>query len=483
MRAGRIAAAVALLAVVCTLYVPALDASYQFDDYRVIVRDARVQSLVAWGASMPGMRPVLKLSYALGHELGSGVRGFRALNIAIHALNAVLVLLLLERLSRRHGLDARPAIGVAFASALVFALHPVQTEAVTYITGRSSSLMALACLASMLAWLRATGESMAGRDGRSRATASCGARWWAALLAALALATKESALVLPLALALWAATEPAGNMTGSAASVRSSWMRVSWPLLTVFAVTGLLLLSLAPYRELVADSLAHRSLRDNVLVQSQAIPYLVGQMVHIGRMNADPDLAIPQALSPESGLRLVLLAGVIVGGFAMHRRHPALAFGVLWFFVWLLPTHSLLPREDPVNDRQLYLALVGPAWLVMFTAWQGLRRLRLPAHLSTAAATVALAVVAMTLAMATLGRNRVYATEISYWEDAALRSPRKARVLNNLGYAYALSCRDAEAIGMFARAAELDPADFRSRVNLRLLQDGALFGEDERHCR
>jgi len=56
-------------------------------------------------------------------------------------------------------------------------------------------------------------------------------------------------------------------------------------------------------------------------------------------------------------------------------------------------------------------------------------------------------------------------------------------VLNNLGYAYALSCRDAEAIGMFARAAELDPADFRSRVNLRLLQDGALFGEDERHCR
>jgi hypothetical protein len=107
------------------------------------VRDARVQSFGAWAASMPGMRPLLKLSYALNHELGGRVSAFRTVNIAIHALNALLVVLLLERLSRRHGLEARDAFGVAFAAALVFALHPVQTEAVTMLSGRSVSLMSL----------------------------------------------------------------------------------------------------------------------------------------------------------------------------------------------------------------------------------------------------------------------------------------------------------------------------------------------------
>ena len=155
-RATRWTAVAALIAAVCIVHLPALGASFQFDDYNVVLRDPRVQSFDAWAASMPGMRPLLKLSYALNHELGGGVRGFRLLNIAIHALNAVLVLLLAARLSARHGLTARPALGVAFAVALVFALHPAQTEAVTYVSGRSSALVALCCLAAMLAWLNDT---------------------------------------------------------------------------------------------------------------------------------------------------------------------------------------------------------------------------------------------------------------------------------------------------------------------------------------
>ena len=64
-----------------------------------------------------------------------------------------------------------------------------------------------------------------------------------------------------------------------------------------------------------------------------------------------------------------------------------------------------------------------------------------------------------------------------------MRSPRKARTANNLGYAYALACRDAEALVQFSRAVTLDPADSRARVNRRLLEEGMLFRDGERHCR
>jgi hypothetical protein len=80
---------------VLVVWFPSLQASFQFDDWSVIVGDPRVQSLGAWWQSMPGIRPLLKLSYALNHALGDAPAGFRAVNILLHALNASLVFVLL----------------------------------------------------------------------------------------------------------------------------------------------------------------------------------------------------------------------------------------------------------------------------------------------------------------------------------------------------------------------------------------------------
>ena len=74
--------ALLVVLVVCLAYANALQASFQFDDWDVIVRDPRVQDLAAWWSSMPGMRPLLKLSYALNHASGAGVAGFHAVNVA-----------------------------------------------------------------------------------------------------------------------------------------------------------------------------------------------------------------------------------------------------------------------------------------------------------------------------------------------------------------------------------------------------------------
>src|SRR5688572_1298014 len=132
--------------VVALVWWPALPASFQFDDWNVIVNNSRVHSLAAWWQSMPGIRPLLKLTYALNASLALEPFGFRLINVCIHALNASLVWWLLRERGMRSGLLPADAQRAALLSALVFALHPVQTEAVTYISGRSSSLAACFCL-------------------------------------------------------------------------------------------------------------------------------------------------------------------------------------------------------------------------------------------------------------------------------------------------------------------------------------------------
>lgn len=460
-------AALAIAALVFAVWWPALGASFQFDDFNVIVGNPRVHSLSAWLASMPGIRPLLKLSYAISYSLDPGPRGFRMLNVAIHAANSGLVGALLWRRARSHGLDAGAATQAAGLAALVFALHPVQTESVTYITGRSVSLAALPCLLALGAWL-------AGQDALTRAAALM----WrgAALLAfALALGVKETTIVLPLALLLWSATEPRIALPAGPGGSPPAWRRApAWrALLPLFALAALALLVAwlwPPYRRLLDTSLAIRPVGANLMTQAHGLGYLALQLLRPWGMNADPALPATTRLDLVTALLGLFWVAVAIAGLALRRRRPSLAFGMLWFLLWLLPTNSLLPRYDVANDRQLYLALIGPAWLLglaVVTAARGVALRWLPP--------AALLAIATTLAVATLRHNRVYQDEVSYWQDVAGKSPASPRAANNLGIAYALACRDADAAREFERAVRLQPGYYRARINLQLVRAGAMF--------
>jgi tetratricopeptide (TPR) repeat protein len=438
------------------LWWPALSASFQFDDWNVIVNESRVHSLAAWWQSMPGIRPLLKLSYALNFAIAPDPTGFRIVNILIHALNATLVGWLLRTRGVRAGLSESHASYAAVLAALLFALHPVQTEAVTYISGRSSSLAACFCLLSLYCWVR--GEQSE-RPRRACAwLASC------CLCFGLAVATKETALILPLALLLYSADRPLGP----------TLKRLS-PLLLLMAVMLAIALSLPTYRHLAAVSLDTRSIGENLLTQSRAILYLAGQLIRITNGNADPQLPIIN--SPDSLTAMLCIAwlGSLVWAVLNLRRRPVSAFAVFWFLLWLAPTNSLLPRLDVANDRQLYLALAGPAWwlAVRLTSWH-------PQRAMLRRAALALMLVALT--WATYQRNLVYQTEVAFWEDTAARNPENSRAANNLGMAYAIDCRFTEAEAAFERAIALSADDYYSRINLILLRKGLLPGVDRKHC-
>jgi tetratricopeptide (TPR) repeat protein len=444
----------ALLPALAVLVVwwPSVSASFQFDDWNVIVNEPRVHSLAAWWQSMPGIRPLLKLSYALNHTVDPSPIGFRIVNLLIHALSATLVWSLLRTRGLRAGLSATIASHAALLAALLFALHPVQTEAVTYISGRSSSLAACFCLLSLYCWVRS--------EDSERGSV------WLAICAgcfALAVATKETALVLPLALLLYSADRPWAQT-----------LKRLTPLLVLMAAMLVIALSLPTYRHLLAVSLDTRTLGENLLTQSRALLYLAGQLIRIANGNADPQLPVVTSLDRLSLMLCVAWAGVIVWASLNVRKKPVSAFATLWFLLWLAPTNSLLPRLDVANDRQLYLAMVGPAWwlAVQVTSWP--RALLRP---------ILIAVVLIALSWASYQRNQIYQTEVAFWENTAARNPENARAANNLGMAYAIECRFLDAETEFQRAIALSADDYYSRINLILLRKGLLPGVDRKRCR
>ncbi len=436
-------------------YVTSFNGVFQFDDWAVIALEPRVHSLAAWWQSMPGIRPLLKLSYALNWSSGYGIAGFHAVNLGLHLANACLVLALLRRLAARLGNAATLAPLVA---ALLFALHPVQTEAVTYISGRSSSLSATFALASL--WCHDIGRA-APRPAPRRWLA-----WFVSpLLFMLALGVKETTVVVPAAIVLLVLCD---------AKRRVRWreaLAAAAPHGLALIVAALLAATLPRYWMLLESSVTARELGVNLLSQMHAVAWLLGQLAMPWRLNADPMLAAVTAWTPATVVLATLYAAMLVVGCTSLRRRPALAFGILWFFLWLAPTNSLLPRLDLANDRQLYVALIGPAWLAGLLAARAMAPASRPRRIALSAA---LAALLLGLAAATAQRNTLYASEIAFWTDVAAKSPANARAAGNLGYALARAGRPAEAEAQFRRALALDPQYTRAAINLMLLQDGTL---------
>jgi tetratricopeptide (TPR) repeat protein len=441
--AGRdalLAGAAALVAFVA--YLPSFGGVFQFDDYNVIVNYPTVHS---WRALLEragqGVRPLLKASYALNWSLGPGELGFHLLNNAAHALNAALLYLvgaaLCERWFATPPGTRAPMRAAVLVAALLFALHPAQTEAVTYISGRSSSLMAVCYLGALLAYLR-------------------GASWRVtALLFVLAVAIRETAVTLPAALLLCELTR------GERPSFRTLARRqgVHWLLLGAGALFVLLN---ERYFAHIAFGFTRRGMAENLIAQVGGVSYLVSRLLALAGYNIDPALPAQLDWDPVLGMQAGLLAALALLGLASLRSRPWIAFGIGWFFLQLVPTNSIVPRLDVANDRQLYLACWG---LFLALAIQ-VARLGWRRSLNAGVAGALLSA----CAASSVSRQLDYASEIALWEASVAASPWNARAHNNLGYAYQLAGRRDDAQREYERALLFDPANAKARLNLRFLR-------------
>ncbi|MBI4950215.1 MAG: hypothetical protein HY955_08750 [Deltaproteobacteria bacterium] len=428
-----------VIAAVFAVYLNALlYGSFQFDDFNVIVNNPSVHSIDAWREGLPGgIRPLLKFTYAANWSLSDASFGFHLFNVLVHAASAVFVLKLSELFMKRSGVGK----GAALFTALLFALHPVQTEAVTYISGRSSSLMALLLLASLFFYEKGRGRGVALTYLASP------------FFFLLAVGVKETAVIFPFALLLWDRALGRG-IRESLKKQATHWGLV---LLAVFFI-------LAGYNRFFSR-LDPRGLSSTVLSNVNGVAYLLSRFASIHAQNIDPDLPVLTAWDAPLIAKALSLSALFVSGLLLVRKRPWAGFGIVWLFLFILPTNSVIPRMDVANERHLYIGGFG-----VFLAVSG-ELSRLGNKLGRRSASAVAVALLLILGALTVARNRDYRDEAALWEATVRLSPAKPRAWNNLGFAYSAEGRMKEARMAYMEALRLDPGYGKAQRNIQALGD------------
>ncbi|MFN4290998.1 MAG: tetratricopeptide repeat protein [Permianibacter sp.] len=435
-----------LLLLTILAYLNSFAGVWQFDDHAVLLADPRVQSLSAWWQSLPHIRPLFKLSVAMQHQFDAGLFGFHLFNLALHLANTLLLFRFLQILLAQHVRKPSP---LALLITAVFALHPAQTEVVTYLSGRSVALEGFGLLLALNLWQHWL------INGKQHSLL------WLLPALLIALGSRESAVVAPLWLAwLWFC-------------YRDGSRRVMW--FALAAATGLLIvvLLLPRYRELLWLALQWRDLESLLAVQTQAIVHLFAVAVGWQALNADPVLSVAPLASGRGIACAVAVLALLVLAWRQRQQRTLLWLAVCWLALSWLPTHSLFVRLDPVNDRQLYLALPGITLLLLLPLKVAANRMFRAANLQSLPALLSVMVavaLSLTLAGATRSRNTVYHSETAFWQDVVQKAPANARGWNNLGMAYQQTGHLAAAKQAFEQALVVRPDYRRAAVNLRLLR-------------
>ena len=397
------------------------------------------------GATVEG-RPLINLSFAINYALGGyDVRGYHALNLTIHILAGLTLLGVVRRTLLQPKLRARfgaAANGLALAVAVVWTVHPLQTESVTYLAQRAESLMGLFYLLTLYCFIRAAGSP------RPRG-------WYGLCVTACALgmASKEVMVSAPLLVMLYDRAFVSG-------SLREAWRR-RWPLYVALSSTWILL----GYLLLFTGSFhnAVRYAKSGGVVWWQYLLTEPGVILHYLRLAVWPHplcfdyYGWPLAGSWLSVLPPALVTAVLLGATAWAcKTNSTWGFLGAWFFLILAPSSSFLPTDSPAYEHRMYLPLAA---LVV----PGVMGLHALAGRRTVAVVVA---VVVGLGVLTWQRNQDYRNGWAIWEDTVAQRPQNPRAFYNLGVALKQAGRMQEAMAQWEQALRLKPNYAEAHINL-----------------
>ncbi len=385
-------------------------------------------------------RPLVNLSLAANYKFaqwasgdGFALPGYHALNLAVHLLAGLALLGLIRRtleLPKMRGRFAEAARPVAFIAALLWTVHPLQTDSVTYVVQRAESMMGLFFLVMMYCYVRGI-------------TARRWLWWPLAILAALASGLcKEVAVTAPVVVLLfdWVflVEEPRGRL-------RERWLLYAG--LTAVALFVAWRAYQAGTRGLTAGFGTGASWSAYALSQFPAIVNYLKLTAWPFPLVLDHGKAIVDRVSEALPAMLAIMALGVATVRALARRWVAGFLGA-WFFVILAPSSSVVPIvTETAAEHRMYLSLAALAALVAAGLWQCLGRRAIPAALLLAGA----------LAMLTYERNADYQSTLSQWQENVAEQPTNPRVWESYGLSLLAAGRLPEAAQMFRRGLQLQP--------------------------
>ncbi|PYR01187.1 MAG: hypothetical protein DMF96_00835 [Acidobacteria bacterium] len=454
LRAVAACSAATLLAGV--VYLNALHNPFVYDDYHTVVANTSLQRVANIRAIVlhDVTRPIVNLSYAIDHALwGATPPGFHVTNVLLHMLNVVL----LYRLARRLAED-RHADLVACAAAMLFAVHPMMTEAVGYISGRSEVLCATWFLAGLLCgrrWVRG--------DGAACAMLTVG--FWVA-----ALATKETAAMFPFV--LFACDRLTCSAKGSAersreraADNRRRFLTIHLPLMATAVIAGVVRLAVLRF-EYPGQVSVHPSY---VLIDLDVVRRYVWLLLHPAGQALFHEVAAVRSLWEPRALFAVGSTGLMMAtAWRLRRVEPVASFGIVWFLLLLVPAAALnvLDQGEPMAEHRVYLASGG----FFLAVGAGIGRLGVwLARARTRTRWLGGAVFALGLlsfSVETVIRNAVWADPVILWRESVDLAPNHPRPRLLLGEALQDAGRREEAVEQYKLAVRLRPTEVTGYLKL-----------------
>ncbi|MCP3175627.1 tetratricopeptide repeat protein [Desulfuromonas sp. KJ2020] len=449
---GDLAAFVGICLLGILIYAHTLQVPWYMDDVRAIVENRTIHQLSeAWEDLFSG-RGFANLTFAFNyHYGGTKVVGYHIVNIVIHLVTSCLVFLLFKRVFPSRYL-------LALGGALIFVAHPLQTQAVTYIVQRMTSLAALFFFLALYLYVRAR-ENTDHKE--SRHWVFYGS---AIVCGVLAVFFKQNTAVLPVAIILF-------DRYFLAEERRLSWSRQFWYVAPFaiapigLAVTSLLLPALSG--EGIANvggmpDLVHlRHLSPlNYLATEFSVIWLYLRLLFVPYGQA-LDYDIPIVATVWEAKTLIAALGVVAllaTAAYMRKRLPYLSAGILWFFLGLAVESTIIPL-DPVFEHRLYIPMFGFALVVMAAL------ARLPGR----GAWVGTFLLVAALSVLTWQRNDLWNDPAAFYEDNLRRAPRSERVHLDLANVYRKQGRLEEAQQLYERALEINPDYVLLHINLSMV--------------
>jgi Tfp pilus assembly protein PilF len=441
------------------VYANSLSAPFIFDDEVAIFNNPTIRSVsTVWSqprnTPLAG-RPVAALTFALNFAVNEiDPAPYRATNVAIHIACALLLFALIRRTLSTPSL--RPRFGaagpdLAFASTLLWVVHPLTTDAVTYITQRTESLMALCFLLTLYASLRAARRSTID-DRRSTIDDR---RWTIVSVAACALgmAVKESMVTAPLVVVLFDRIFLFDSFRAAVAA--------RWRLYAAFASTWIVLISqlAATPRQGSAGFAAGVSVWTYLLNQCVMIARYLRLAVWPSDLVINYGPPVSYALGDVVPHALLVIALLLVT-LAAFRWNAAAAFLGAWFFITLAPSSSVVPIATEVGaERRMYLPLMAMtvAMVVGVFSVRGVRQ-----RVSRGVGAVLLTIAAVALGTATIMRNAEHHSWMTLAQTTLVRWPTDVAHAA-VGSELARLRRDEEALPLLRIGAR---SDVRARYNL-----------------
>ena len=428
------------------------------DNPHIQITELNLKNLIAAAFKSPSPnRPVANISFALNyyfHKLN--VIGYHCTNICIHILAGIFLYLLikstlsLESLSKKYRNPAQ----IAFFAALLWLVHPIQTQSVTYIVQRMNSMAGMFYILSLLLYVK-------GRLAVQMRKTSW--LWFSGCVPAalLSFGCKEITATLPVFIILyeWYFFQ----------DLNRSWLKRYLPrIIGVFIILGLLgwwYLGAHPLDKILSGYARWDfTPTERLLTQSRVLIYYISLLLYPNpaRLNVDHDFTVSHSLinPPTTLLCIMAVIGLIGLAFYLAKKDRILSFSILWFFGTLVIESSVLGLQL-VFEHRLYLPSMFVSLAFVLLVWRLIKQ-------NWARAGVFCIIIPL-FCVWTYQRNSVWTDPVTLWLDSAHKSPQKIRPYYNAGCVLQKSGINDEAIKYYNKALLLNPNHASAHINLGVI--------------